>query len=126
MFYIFREKFENSKWPPPKIFWGKLGLVDDLDTLWIENLDEIALSRSVEQNFCVLDFSRKIQKFKMAAPKNFSDNFGLVDDLHTLWVENFDEIVLSRSIKETAKFLCFVFLAKNSKIQNGRPQKLFG
>ena len=62
----------------------------------------------------------------MAAPKNFSDKFGLVDDLDTLWVENFDEIALSRSIKETTKFLCFAFLAKNKKIQNGGPQNFSG
>ena len=49
----------------------------------------------------------------MAAPKNFSDKFGLVDDSDTLWVENFDEIALSRSVKEIAKFLCFAFFAKN-------------
>ena len=36
----------------------------------------------------------------MAAPKNFSDKFGLIDDLDTLWVENFDEIALSPSVKE--------------------------
>ena len=62
----------------------------------------------------------------MAAPKNVSDKFGLVDDIDTLWVENFDEIALSRSVKEIAKFLCFAFFAKNSKIQNGGPQKFFG
>ena len=62
----------------------------------------------------------------MAAPKNFSGKFGLVDDLHTMWLENFDEIALSRSVKEIAKFLCFAFFAKNSKIQNGGPKKFFG
>ena len=62
----------------------------------------------------------------MAAPKNFSDKFGLVDNSYTLWVENFDEIALSRSVKEIAKFLCFAFFAKISKIQNGRPKKFFG
>ena len=33
----------------PKIFLGKLGLVDDLDIMWVENFDEIALSRSVKE-----------------------------------------------------------------------------
>ena len=51
---------------------------------------------------------------------------GIVDDLDTLWVENFDEIALSRSVKEIATFLCFAFFAKNSKIQNGGPKKFFG
>ena len=71
-------------------------------------------------------FFAKNSKFKMAAPKNFSDKLGLVDDLDTLWVENFDEIALSCSVKEIAKFLCFAFFTKNSKIQNGGSKKFFG
>ena len=62
----------------------------------------------------------------MAAPKKFSHKLGLVDELDTLWVENFDKIALSRSVKEIEKFLCFTFFAKNSKIQNGGPKKFFG
>ena len=38
----------------------------------------------------------------------------------TLWVENFDEIALSRTVKEIEAILCFAILGKNSKIQNGR------
>ena len=38
----------------------------------------------------------------------------------TLWVENFDEIALSRTVKEIDKNLCFAIFGKNSKIQNGR------
>ena len=38
----------------------------------------------------------------------------------TLWVENFDEIALSRTVKEIEANLCFAILGKNSKIQNGR------
>ena len=37
-----------------------------------------------------------------------------------LWVENFDEIALSRTVKEIEVNLCFTILGKNSKIQNGR------
>ena len=51
-----------------KIF-GKLQRVHSLDTLWVENFDEIALSRTVkeiEANLCFAIFG-KIQKFKMAA-----------------------------------------------------------
>ena len=40
--------------------------------------------------------------------------------LDTLWVENFDEISLSRTVKEIEANLCFAILGKNSKIQNGR------
>ena len=38
----------------------------------------------------------------------------------TLWVENFDEIALSGTVKEIEGNLCFAILGKNSKIQNGR------
>ena len=38
----------------------------------------------------------------------------------TLWVENFDEIALSRTVKEIGANLCFAIFGKNSKIQNGR------
>ena len=40
--------------------------------------------------------------------------------LDTLWVENFDEIALSRTVKEIEANLCFAVFGKNSKIQNGR------
>ena len=35
-------------------------------------------------------------------------------------VENFDEITLSRMVKEIEANLCFAIFGKNSKIQNGR------
>ena len=38
----------------------------------------------------------------------------------TLWVESFDEIALSRTVKEIEANLCFAIFGKNSKIQNGR------
>ena len=40
--------------------------------------------------------------------------------LDTLWVENFDEIALSRMVKEIEANLCFAIFDKNLKIQNGR------
>ena len=40
--------------------------------------------------------------------------------LDTLWVENFDEIALSRTVKEIEANLCSAIFGKNSKIQNGR------
>ena len=39
---------------------------------------------------------------------------------HTLWVENFDEIALSRTVKEIEANLCFAIFGKNSKIQISR------
>ena len=49
--------------------------------------------------------------------------FGKLQRVHfldNLWVENFDEIALSRTVKEIEANLCFAILGKNSKIQNGR------
>ena len=49
--------------------------------------------------------------------------FGQLQRLHsldTLWVENFDKIALSRTVKEIQANLCFAIFGKNSKIQNGR------
>ena len=43
-----------------------------------------------------------------------------VHSLDTLWVENFDEIALSRTVKEIEAILCFSIFGKNLKIQNGR------
>ena len=40
--------------------------------------------------------------------------------LDTPWVENFDEITLSRTVKDIEANLCFAIFGKNSKIQNGR------
>ena len=38
----------------------------------------------------------------------------------TLWVENFDEIALSHTVKEIEANSCFAIFGKNSKIPNGR------
>ena len=46
--------------------------------------------------------------------------FGKLQRLHsldTLWVENFAEIALSRTVKEIEANLCFAIFGKNSKIQ---------
>ena len=68
---------------------------------WVENFDEIALSRTVKEiegNLCFAIFGKnsKIQNChhfwgKKMARVEFSD---------TLWVENFAEITLSRTVKE--------------------------
>ena len=71
MFFHFWQKFENSKWPP-YVGRGK----------FFEN--------------CRVHF------------------------LDTPWVENFNEIALSRTVKEIEAILCFAIFGKNSKIQNGR------
>ena len=43
-----------------------------------------------------------------------------VQSSDTLWVETFDEIALSRTVKEIEGNLCFAIFGKYSKIQNGR------
>ena len=41
----------------------------------------------------------------------------IVHCLDTLWIENFDEIALSRTVKQIEANLCFSIFGKNSKIQ---------
>ena len=55
---------ENSKWPPFLKNFSKVSVVDSLDTLGVENFDEIALSptvKEIEAFLCFLTFSTKIQ-----------------------------------------------------------------
>ena len=107
-----------------KIF-GKLQRVHFLDTPWVENFAEIALSHTVkeiEANLCFAIVGKN-SKFKMAAIFGEGKIFWKLQRLHsldTLWVENFDEIALSRMVKEIEANLCFAIFGKNSKIQNGR------
>ena len=44
----------------------------------------------------------------------------IVHFLDTLWVENFNKIALSHTVKEIEANLCFSIFGKNLKIQNGR------
>ena len=92
---------------------------------WVENFDEIALTCTVKkvEAIPVFLFWAKILKFKMAAIFGKRKIFGKlarVRCLDTLWVENFDEIALSRTVKEIEAILCFAIFGKNSKNQNGR------
>ena len=131
-----------------KIF-GKLQRLHSLDTLWVENFDEIALSRMVteiEANLCFAIFGQnsKIQNgrhfwggenFWKIAKTAFlrypmgrtifgeGKIFGKLQRLHsldTLWVENFDEIALSRTVKEIEANYSKVVL----KIHNEVPKWL--
>ena len=107
-----------------KIF-GKLQRLHSLDPLWVENFAEIALSRTVkeiEANLCFAIFGKN-SKIQNGAIFGEGKIFGKLQRLHsldTLWVENFDEIALSRTVKEIEANLCFPIFGKNSKIQNGR------
>ena len=48
---------ENSKWPPFLTFFSKVGIVYSLDTLGVENFDEIALSLTVKEIEAILCFA---------------------------------------------------------------------
>ena len=87
-----------------KIF-GKLQRLYSLNALWVENFDEIALSRTVKEiegNLCFAIFGKnsKIQNGRhFWGGENFL-KIGKCRILDTLWVENFAEIALSRTVKE--------------------------
>ena len=107
-----------------KIF-GKLQRLHSLDTLWVENFDEIALSgtvKEIEVNLCFAIFGKnsKIQMAAIFGEGKMFFKLPRVQCSDTLWVENFDEIALSGTVKEIEGNLCFAIFGKNSKIQNGR------
>ena len=95
------------------------------DTLWVENFDEIALSRTVkeiEANLCFAIFGKNS---KIQNGRHFwgGENFLKIAKSTMLRYpvgENFDEIALSRTVKEIEANLCFAIFGKNSKNQNGR------
>ena len=96
-----------------------------LDTLWVENFDEIPLSRTVKEIEAILCFAIFGKNSKNQNGRHFwgGEHFFKLQRVHsldTLWVENFDEIALSRTVKEIEANLCFAIFGKNSKIQNGR------
>ena len=106
-----------------KIFW-KLPRVHFLDTPWVENFDEIALSRTVKEIEAILCFAILGKNLKIQNGRHMweEENFWKLPRVHcsdTLWVKNFDEIALSHTVKEIEAILCFAIFGKNSKIQNG-------
>ena len=93
-----------------------------LDTLWVENFNEITLFCTVKASLCfsILGKNSKIQNgCHMWGVENFL-KIAKSTFLRYLWIENFDEIALSRTVKEIEANLCFAIFGKNSKIQNGR------
>ena len=92
---------------------------------WVENFDEITLFctvKKVEANSCFSIFGKnlKIQNGRHFWEKENILKIGKSTFVRYLWVENFDEIALSRTVKEIEGNLCFAIFGKNSKIQNGR------
>ena len=108
-----------------KIFF-KLPRVQCSDTLWVENFDEIALSRTVkeiEANLCFAIFGKnsKIQNGRHFWGRGkFWENCKDCIPSIPCGLKNFDEIALSRMVKEIEANLCFAIFGKNLKIQNGR------
>ena len=121
---------KNSKIQNGRHFWGgenflKLLRVHFLDTQWVENFDEIALSRTVKEIEAILCFAIFWKNSKLQNGRHFwgRENFLKLPRVHcsdTLWVENFDEIALSHTVKEIEANSCFAIFGKNSKIQNSR------
>ena len=107
-----------------KIFF-KLPRVQCSDTLWVENFDEIALSRTVkeiEANLCFAIFGKNS---KIQNGRHFwgGENFLKIAKIALLRYpvrRNFAEIALFRTVKEIEANLCSAIFGKNSKIQNGR------
>ena len=107
-----------------KMFW-KLQILHSLDTLWVENFDEIALSRTVkeiEANLCFAIFGKNS---KIQNGRHFwgGENFGKLHRLHsldTLWVKNSVEIALSLTVSEILANYSKVVL----KIHNEVPKWL--
>ena len=96
-----------------------------LDTLWVENFDEIALSRTVQEIEAYLCFAIFGKNSKIQNGRHFwgGENFLKIAKTTMLRYpvgENFDEITLSRTVKEIEANLYFAIFGKNSKIQNGR------
>ena len=91
----------------------------------MKNFAKIALSctvKEIEANFCFSIFGKnsKIQNGRHFWEEEIFFKLARVHCLDTLWVENFDKIALSRTVKEIVANLCFAIFAKNLKIQNGR------
>ena len=91
---------------------------------WVDNFDEITLSctvKKIEANSCFSIFGKnlKIQNGRHFRGGEIFFKIAKNTMLKYLWVENFDEITLSRMVKEIEGNLCFAIFGKNSKIQNG-------
>ena len=124
MFCHFGGKFKKAAFCGEGKFFLKIAKSTFLRYLWVENFDEIALSHTVkeiEANSCfaIFDKNSKIQYGRHFWGGKFFLKLPRVQCSDTLWVENFDEIALSRTVKEIEANSCFAIFDKNSKIQYG-------
>ena len=101
-----------------KIFW-KLPRVHFLDSLWVENFNEITLFCTVKASLCFAIFGKnsKIQNGRHMWGGKIFGKLQRVHFLDTRWVENIAEIALSRTVKEIEANLCFAIVGKNSKFK---------
>ena len=101
-------------------------IIHSLDTLWVENFDEIALSRTVKEIQAILCFPIFGKNSKIQNVRHFwgGENFLKIDIStflrYPVGRKYFDKIALSRTVKEIQAILCFAIFGKNSKIQNVR------
>ena len=99
MFCHFWQKFENSKWPP---FLGRGKFLEEypVGRKFRQNRS-ICTVKEIEGNLCFPIFGKNS---KIQNGRHFwgGENFWKIakHTLDTLWVENFDEITLSRTVKE--------------------------
>ena len=122
---MFCHFWKNSKIQNGRHFWGgenflKLPRVHCSDTLWVENFDEIALSHTVKEIEAIFCFAIFGKNSKIQNGRHFwgGENFLKLPRVHcsdTLWVENFDEIALSHTVKEIEANSCFAIFGENSK-----------
>ena len=127
MFCHFWQKFENSKWPP---FLGRGKFFKNYQEYNAQipcgsKILSTVLSRTVKEILANLCFAIFGKNSKIQNGRHFwgGENFFKLPRVQcsdTLWVENFDEIALSGTVKEILANLCFAIFGKNSKIQNGR------
>ena len=104
----------------------KIARVHCPNTLWVENFNEIALSRTVKgdrRKFVFCHFGQKFENSKwppFLGRGKFFEN--CQEDISQIpWgVGNFNEIASSHTVKEIEGNLCFAIFGKNLKIQNGR------
>ena len=78
--------------------------------------------KEIEANLCFAIFGKNLKIQNGCHFRGGEIFFKIAKNtmLKYLWVENFDEIALSRMVKEIEGNLCFAILGKTSKIQNGR------
>ena len=78
--------------------------------------------KEIEANLCfaIVGKNSKIQNGRHFRGGEIFFKIAKNTMLKYLWVENFDEIALSCTVKEIEANLCFAIFGQNSKIQNGR------